>query len=160
MGHGGRRSGAGRPKGARNIRVSSNKKTRAQTGEIVARALKNDDVTPLQAMLKNLAVIVQRADEMLQDGVPVDDARHLALRKLLQEIAAAVAPYVHPRLSAVANLAANDEARRDAERAEARSAADEFRERIRRLVEAHHRSVAANVVQLEPVRGNGGGSWH
>lgn len=62
------------------------------------------DVTPLQAMLKNLAVIIRKADEMLKSDVPIDDRNHLAVRKMLREIASSVAPYCHPRLFIVTSL--------------------------------------------------------
>lgn len=61
-------------------------------------------MTPLQAMLKNLAVIIRKADEMLKSDVPIDDRNHLAVRKMLREIASSVAPYCHPRLFIVTSL--------------------------------------------------------
>ncbi len=49
-------------------------------------------MTPLQAMLKNLAVIIRKADEMLKSDVPIDDRNHLAVRKMLREIAFTLLP--------------------------------------------------------------------
>ena len=149
MGHGGKRLGAGRPKGAQTVKARNNKKTRAQTGETIERALKNGDVTPLETMLRNLRVIVAKAEEMLEAGVAVTDRDHLALRKMAQEFASVCAPYCHPRLSAIANLTPPVDPHAD----QSRKSVDEFIARIERLA-------AANVVQLEPMRGNGTSNRH
>jgi hypothetical protein len=149
MPRGGPRPNSGRPKGAKTghgkpskprppkaPKVLLNEKTREQTAKIVDRALERGDTTPLQAMLKNLQVIARKADEMLESGVPIDDTKHLALRKMLQDIAGAVAPYCHPRLSAIASVttaAPADTGREDS------SAVDEFMARIQRLAENQKR---------------------
>lgn len=87
MPRGGKRQGAGRPKGRKNgegkpAKAINSKRTRAQTGQIVERALQHGDLTPLEAMLRNLRVIVAEAERMLEAGVPVTDKDHFTLRKL------------------------------------------------------------------------------
>lgn len=154
MTHGGKRPGAGRPKGAKAVKATSNKKTRAQTGEIVERALKNNDVMPLEAMLRNLRVLVTECERLLEAGVPVVDREHLALRKLATKTASAVAPFVHPKLSAIAVAAAPaDEAARERDAL----AIDEFKARIERLAENHKRMGTSEgddgrVEVIEPIR--------
>ena len=106
MTHGGKRPGAGRPKGAKAKKATSSKKTRAQTTTIVDRAIENGDLTPLSAMLDNLAVISAQANKLVQDGVPLHDPKHLSVRKLLQDCATGLAPYLHPRLSATVAVTA------------------------------------------------------
>ena|SRR5258705_1895998 len=127
--HGGKRPGAERPKGAKAVKATSNKKSRQQIVEIVERALENDDVTPLKAMLENLAVISAQANKLLQEGVPLTDQKHMSLRKLLMDAAQGLAPYLHPRLSAIASVSTTA----PADAAPDHSATDEFMARIQRL---------------------------
>jgi hypothetical protein len=131
----GTKNGAGKPRKPRSPKAPKallNEKTREQTAKIVDKALKRGDTTPLSAMLKNLQVIAQKADEMLESGVPVDDTKHLALRKMLQDIAGAVAPYCHPRLSAIASVTTTAPA---ADAAPDHSATDAFIARIQHLAD-------------------------
>lgn len=77
-GKGGKRPGAGRPKGSRNARTKA-------VIKLVDRALKAD-ATPLEVMLKAMNDALERND------LPAAHA-----------FAKDAAPYVHPRLAAVAH---------------------------------------------------------
>jgi hypothetical protein len=158
MPRGGKRQGAGRPKGRKNgegkpAKAINSKRTRAQTGQIVERALQHGDLTPLEAMLRNLRVIVAEAERMLEAGVPVTDKDHLTLRKLATETASAVAPFLHPKLSAIANLQ-KDASQGEADRTETRRSVDIFIERIRHLAAAQHRAHVADADLVPRLNGS------
>jgi hypothetical protein len=91
-----------------------------------------------------------KANEMVVTGVLVDDAQHLSLRKLLQEVAASVAPYCHPTLSAVAYVTPTPSD--DAARERDRSAVDEFMARIQRPADASKRvAPQGEMIMVTPV---------
>ena len=79
--NGGKRPGAGRPKGTRNKRTLENMALAQQTG-----------ITPLELMLKNMRKPLPRG------STPEQKLAHAAF---IQQAARDAAPYVHARLSAV-----------------------------------------------------------
>lgn len=107
MSRGGKREGAGRPKGALTVR----------TQETAVRALA-EGKAPLEIMLENMrhfqqvamdaeAVLSELAGELPEDPeeqfkVMLAKVKHAAgLRQMAQECARDAAPYLHPKLSAV-----------------------------------------------------------
>jgi hypothetical protein len=121
---------------------------RKQSLEIIERARENDDVTPLSAMLENLAVISVQAKKLVQEGVPLHDPKHLSVQKLLQDCATGLAPYLHPRLSATVAVTAPAPA---AEEERGPPALDELLARLRRLAEDNGVTIIPPVV---PYRGS------
>lgn len=98
MARGGRRSGAGRPKGAAN----------QKTSEIASKAA-SEGVTPLEVMLDNMRWAHEKAAVQLKDVLSkgCDDRESAVsafievagLRKIAQDAAKDAAPYMHPRLA-------------------------------------------------------------
>ena len=94
---GGSRPGAGRPKGA----------TTRRTQEIAAKEF--EKVTPLEVMLANMRFAHERAEEVAKvvaggPGDPDTFKELLRLRQMAQDCAKDAAPYMHPRLNAIATL--------------------------------------------------------
>jgi hypothetical protein len=94
---GGSRPGAGRPKGA----------TTRRTQEIAAKEF--EKVTPLEVMLANMRFAHERAEEVAKvvaggSADPDTLKELLRLRQMAQDCAKDAAPYMHPRLNAVATL--------------------------------------------------------
>src|SRR6185436_4199728 len=94
---GGSRPGAGRPKGA----------TTRWTQEIAAKEF--EKVTPLEVMLANMRFAHERAEEVAKvvaggSADPDTLKELLRLRQMAQDCAKDAAPYMHPRLNAVATL--------------------------------------------------------
>ena len=85
-GRGGRRQGAGRPRG------SANKKTR----EIANRAAE-EGITPLEYMLNIMRQPTEHEDPKIQ----------VAREAMAFEAAKAAAPYVHPKLQAIEHTGAD-----------------------------------------------------
>ncbi len=83
MSHGGLRSGAGRPKGAKNKGATLTKNTPSRLERIKERALEDGKILPLDWFMG-----------VLNDPDATDDERTEAARY--------GAPYLHPRLEAVA----------------------------------------------------------
>ena len=99
MARGGKRPGAGRRKGARNVRTRE-----------LARKAAEEGITPLDVMLKNMRWADGQADEVLakiMDGQAegaegVDALKELMnFRAMAQNAAKDAAPYIHPRLAAI-----------------------------------------------------------
>ena len=103
MAKGGKRSGAGRPKGSPN-------KNQALLREYAQRVACGEGLdSPLEAILEAMhyfrakAVELERGNTMFIDG-QTDKARRyssIELRMLAVEAAAKAAPFVHPKLAAI-----------------------------------------------------------
>lgn len=89
--HGGRRPGAGRPKGSAS----------AKTREIADKAAASG-VTPLEVMLKAMESIYTKACEL--DGTE-EGAKAM---QLAASVAKDAAPYIHPRLASVEHKGVDD----------------------------------------------------
>lgn len=116
MTNGGKREGAGRPKGALAVRTRKIAEQAAATGQ-----------TPLEVMLDNMrhfqvvahsaeAMLEQlSAEELLAKGKPEDQFKHLlaevkkaaGFRQMAQECARDASPYIHPRLQSVHHAGAD-----------------------------------------------------
>jgi hypothetical protein len=108
MPKGGKREGAGRPKGARTSPAT-------RLTRIKASAIMNSGLSPLDVMMANLR-FWHREKELLEEGIlsaaPEGTAisqleerpilkRYFEVREALQMAAEKAAPYVHPRMSPV-----------------------------------------------------------
>lgn len=92
---GGKRKGAGRPKGRKNTK-----------SQLIAQKAAEEGVTPLEIMLKAMREFAEQADAFKTKGKTIEtDGKKVITRLGLLQSAAAVAkdaaPYIHPRLAAI-----------------------------------------------------------
>ncbi len=105
---GGKRPGAGRPKGSKNDLTLK-----------IAKEAAVEGISPLQMMIKSMREFDQRADELstlILAAVAKDDikaaesmmGRWFAYRREAGEMASKAAPFIHPRLAALVTRDGDD----------------------------------------------------
>jgi hypothetical protein len=87
---GGKRTGAGRPPGAKSVRSSR---------EVVQRRIAAGLAKPLDVILDDMDMHVALAASYRRRG---DEDKRIAHSKLAREAAESAAPYFHPRIQAIA----------------------------------------------------------